>query len=258
MSILTTLAESVSTGRIEVVDLTAPLSADTPVIQLPPQFAQTAPFELEELSRYDDRGPAWYWNNVRTGEHTGTHFDAPNHWVTGQDGDDVASVPVRRLLAPAAVLDFSAQAAADPDFLLEVEHVRQWEALHGPLPEDGWLLYRTGWDARSTSQRDFLNADDTGPHTPGLSPACARWLAQESPVIGLGVETVGTDAGAAHSFDPPFPCHAALMGSGKYGLTQLQNLAALPPTGAVVVVAPLPIVSGSGSPSRVLALVDRG
>ncbi|SDD30023.1 Kynurenine formamidase [Geodermatophilus telluris] len=258
MSILSTLAEALSTGRIEVVDLTAPLSADTPVIQLPPPFAQTARFELEELSRYDDRGPAWYWNNFRTGEHTGTHFDAPNHWVTGRDGDDVASVPARRLLAPAAVLDFSAQAAADPDFLLEVEHVRQWEEQHGPLPEGGWLLYRTGWDARSASQQDFLNADDTGPHTPGVSPACARWIAEESPVLGLGVETVGTDAGAAHSFDPPFPCHAALMGSGRYGLTQLQNLAALPPTGALVLAAPLPIVSGSGSPARVLALVERG
>jgi kynurenine formamidase len=258
MSILSTLAEALTSGRVEVVDLTAPLSADTPVIQLPPQFAQTARFELEELSRYDDRGPAWYWNNIRTGEHTGTHFDAPNHWVTGRDGGDVASVPARRLLAPAAVLDFSAQAAADPDFLLEVEHVRRWEEQHGPLPDGGWLLYRTGWDARSASQQDFLNADDTGPHTPGVSPACARWIAEESPVLGLGVETVGTDAGAAHSFDPPFPCHAALMGSGKYGLTQLQNLAALPPTGAVVLAAPLPIVSGSGSPARVLALVERG
>jgi kynurenine formamidase len=258
MSILPSFAEALLAGRIEVVDLTAPLSSETPVIQLPPQFAQTAPFQLEELSRYDDRGPAWYWNNIRTGEHTGTHFDAPNHWVTGRDGDDVASVPVQRLIAPGVVLDFSAQVAENPDFLLEVEHIRKWEAEHGPLPEGGWLLYRTGWDARSASQAAFINADDTGPHTPGVSPECARWLGEESPLIGLGVETVGTDAGAAHSFDPPFPCHAALMGSGKYGLTQLQNLAQLPPTGALIVAAPLPIVSGSGSPSRVLALVDHG
>ena len=258
MSTLSAFAAALAGGGIEVVDLTAPLSAETPVIALPPQFAQTARFELEELSRYDDRGPAWYWNNFRTGEHTGTHFDAPNHWVTGADGDDVASVPADRLVAPAAVLDFSAEAAADPDFLLEVDHVRAWEAQHGPLPENGWLLYRTGWDVHSASQEAFLNADDTGPHTPGISPACARWLAEEAPVIGLGVETVGTDAGTAHSFDPPFPCHAALMGSGKYGLTQLQNLALLPPTGAVLVTAPLPIVSGSGSPARVLALVERG
>src|SRR3954447_23425607 len=258
MSTLSALADALTDGRIEVVDLTAPLSDSTPIIQLPPPFAQTATFSLEEISRYDERGPAWYWNNVRTGEHTGTHFDAPIHWVTGRDGEDVASVAARKLIGPVAVLDFSEQVAADPDFLLEVDHVREWEKAHGPLPVGGWLLYRTGWDARSASQEEFLNADETGPHTPGISPECARWLAEEAPVIGLGVETVGTDAGAAHSFDPPFPCHAALMGSGKYGLTQLQNLALLPPTGAVLVTAPLPIVSGSGSPARVLALVERG
>ena len=145
--------------------------------------------------------------------------------------------------------------AGDPDFLLEVRHVREWEETHGPLPDGGWLLYRTGWDARSDSQERFLNADASGPHTPGVSPDCARWLAEEAPILGMGVETVGTDAGAAHSFDPPFPCHAALMGSGKYGLTQLQNLAQLPPTGAVLVVAPLPIVvrlrlPGAGAGAR--------
>jgi kynurenine formamidase len=86
--------------------------------------------------------------------------------------------------------------------------------------------------------------------------ACARWVAQESQVIGLGVETVGTDAGAAAGFDPMFPCHTMMHGAGKYGLTQLQNLAELPPTGAVVVAGPLRIVSGSGSPARVLALVE--
>ena len=85
---------------------------------------------------------------------------------------------------------------------------------------------------------------------------CARWLSETS-IIGVGVETVGTDAGMAHSFDPPFPAHAFLLGAGKYGLTQLANLALLPPTGSVLVVAPLPIVGGSGSPARVLALVER-
>ena len=75
--------------------------------------------------------------------------------------------------------------------------------------------------------------------------------------MGVGVETVGTDAGAAHSFDPPFPVHNFVLGAGKYGLTQLANLAQLPPTGAVVIVAPLKLVRGTGSPSRVFALVPR-
>ena len=178
------------------------------------------------------------------------------HWITGRDGLDVAQVPASHLIAPAVVLDFSAEAAADPDFLLEVDHIKKWEGEHGSLPEGGWLLYRTGWDVRSGSQQEFLNANETGPHTPGVSIECARWLAEHAPVIGFGVETVGTDAGTAHSFDPPFPCHASLLGAGKYGLTQLQNLSKLPATGAVVIAGPLPIVTGSGSPCRALALVE--
>jgi kynurenine formamidase len=257
VSALSTLVSALASGDIEVVDLTSPLSSATPILQLPPQFGQTARFELEQISRYDDRGPAWYWNNVRSGEHTGTHFDAPKHWVTGRDKDDVASVPAGRLVAPAAVLDFSAEVAENPDFLLEVDHIRAWEAQHGALPEGGWLLYRTGWDARGDSEQEMLNADDTGPHSPGMSVDCARWLAEEAPVTGIGVETVGTDAGTAHSFEPAFPCHSFLLGNDKYGLTQLRNLHRLPPSGAVVIAGPLPIVTGSGAPARVLALVER-
>ena len=257
MAVLSDLVNALASGSVEVVDLTAPLSRDTPLLVLPEQFGQTARFELEEISRYDDAGPAWYWNNFHTGEHTGTHFDAPIHWVSGKDGLDVASVPAAQLVGPAAVLDFSAQASADPDFLVEIDDVRAWEAQHGALPDGGWLLVRTGWDARAHSQEAFLNADENGPHTPGLSPECARWVAQESPVIGMGVETVGSDAGAAATFDPMFPCHSFMHGAGKYGLTQLRNLDRLPPTGAVVIASPLRIVNGSGSPARVLALVER-
>ena len=257
MSVLSDLTSALASGAVEVVDLTAPLSGQTPVIALPPEFGQTARFELEEISRYDDRGPAWYWNNFRSGEHTGTHLDAPNHWITGREGRDVAGIPVAHLIRPVVVLDFSARCSEDPDFLLEVEDVRGWEQENGPLPDGGWMIYRTGWDARSDSQERFLNADENGPHTPGMSPECARWIGEEAAIIGVGVETVGTDAGAAHSFDPAFPCHSYLMGNGKYGLTQLQNVALLPASGAVLVVGPLPIVTGSGAPARVVALVER-
>ncbi|NMH96675.1 cyclase family protein [Pseudonocardia acidicola] len=256
MSVLQDLLEALRTRCVEVIDLTAPLHSGTPVLRLPEPFANTIPFGLEEISRYDERGPAWYWNDIHTGEHTGTHFDAPVHWVTGKDGQDISQVPPDRLVAPAVVLDFSAESAKNPDFLLEISHVRAWEAEHGSLPDGGWLLYRTGWDARSEDAAQFVNADESGPHTPGISVECARWLAEETSLLGVGVETVGTDAGGAHSFDPPFPCHSFLLGAGKYGLTQLQNLARLPATGAVVIAGPLPIVGGSGSPARVLALVE--
>lgn len=256
MSVLAQLADALRDGSIEVVDLTAPLSSQTPLLELPPQFGQTAQFQLEEISRYDDRGPAWYWNNFRTGEHTGTHFDAPNHWVTGKDLADISSVPVDAFVRPAAVLDVTEQVDADPNFLIEREHVEAWVEEHGPLPVGGWLLCRTGW-SRRTTQQDMINNTETGPTSPGMSADCVRWVAQLSDLVGIGVETVGTDAGAAHGFDPVFPCHDLLMGAGKYGLAQLQNLDRLPAAGAMVLASPLKIVGGSGSPARVLALVER-
>lgn len=255
---LAPLVEALRSGAVEVVDLTQPLSEATPIIQLPPPFANTPGFTLHEISRYDDRGPAWYWNAFEGGEHTGTHLDAPIHWVTGRKLDDVSQIPPARLVGPAVVIDHADEVAKDPDHLLRIEDVEAFEAEHGRLPEGGWLLYRTGWDARADDEDAFLNADQAGPHTPGIAADCARWLAEERPIVGVGVETVGTDAGAAGGFDPPFPCHSYLLGSGKYGLTQLANLARLPATGALLVVAPLKIVRGSGSPTRVFALVPRG
>ncbi len=255
MPLLSDLVDALQSGSARVVDLTQPLSERTPVLVLPEPFANTPGLSRRELSRYDDRGPAWAWNVLEVGEHVGTHFDAPIHWITGRDGEDVASVPPARLVGPAVVIDKSAEAALDPDYLLTVDQVRAFEAEHGALPDGSWLLLRTGWDARAHDQDAFLNVQDGQPHTPGIDAECARWLAQESPVVGVGVETVGTDAGAAGGFDPPFPVHHFLLGAGKYGLTQLANLAELPPVGAVVVVAPLKLAGGTGSPTRALALV---
>jgi kynurenine formamidase len=257
MSVLAELQLALRADVVEVVDLTAPLRDTTPVLRLPDPFANTINFQLEEISRYDERGPRWYWNNIHTGEHTGTHVDAPNHWVSGKDGNDVSQIPLRTLVAPAVVLDVSERVAQDPDFLLQIDDVRKWEAEHGALPDGGWLLYRTGWDVRSNDQADFLNVDDSGSHTPGVAADCARWLAEEAPIAGFGVETVGTDAGRALELDPMFPCHELFLGAGKCGLTQLRNLDRLPATGALLVVSPLPIVGGSGSPARVYALVER-
>ena len=251
MTLVTEVVAALAAGDVRVLDLTQPLSERTPVLQLPPPLANTPGLSRREISRYDDRGPAWAWDVLELGEHVGTHFDAPVHWITGRDGEDVASVPPERLVGPAVVIDKSAEATENPDYLLTVDDVRAFEAEHGDLPDGGWVLLRTGWDARAHDQDAFLN----GGRTPGPDADCARLLAHERPIAGFGVETVGTDAGAAHSFDPAFPVHNFLLGAGKYGITQLANLAALPPTGALIVVAPLKLVKGTGSPARVLALV---
>ncbi len=253
---LTGFVDAIVAGHLRVVDLTTPLSASTPSLVLPPPFANLIDFSLEEVSAYNEPGPFWRHNNIHTGEHIGTHLDAPVHWITGRDGDDVSQIPVQRLIGHAAVLDLTARVADDPDYLLSVDDVQEWESEHRQLGAGDWLLLRTGWESRGGSQKDFLNADDTGPHTPGVTADCAQWLATQRDITGLSIETVGVDAGLAGGFDPAFPVHHFFLGNNKYGITSLRNLGELPPLGAVLIVTPLPIVGGTGSPSRVLAVVE--
>ncbi len=252
---VTALLAALADASATVVDLTQPLSEQTPVIQLPPPFENTPPLARRELSHYDDRGPMWAWSVLEIGEHTGTHFDAPIHWVSGRDGEDVASVPPSKLIGPAVVIDKSAEVANDPGYLLTVDDLLAWEAEHGRVPDGAWLLFRSGWESRAQDGEAFLNVGPDGPVTPGPDAALALWLASERQIAGFGVETVGTDAGAAGGFEPPFPAHHFLLGAGVYGLTQLANLGELPPTGALLVVAPLKLVDGTGSPARALAIV---
>lgn len=256
MNVLATLVAELASGRVRIVDLTQVLSPDFPQIALPPEMGQCQPFRIEEISKYDDRGPGWYWNNFSCGEHTGTHFDAPVHWVSGRDLPNNAthSIPVENFIGPACVIDCSKEAAADPDFLLTPGFILAWEAKHGRIPAKSWVLMRTDWSKRKDPAA-YQNFDETGQHTPGPSPEAVRFLIDERDVIGFGTEAIGTDAGQAHHLRPPYPCHHFMHGAGRYGLQCLTNLDLLPPTGAVVICPPLKIENGSGSPLRVLALV---
>ena len=255
MSSLSALVADLASGRVTVVDLTQPLGPDTPVIGLPPMFAPSPGVSIDVISRYDDKGPAWYWNTIQMGEHTGTHFDAPVHWITGRDlpNNTTDTIPPRQFVGPACVIDVTSDVAANEDYLLDVAALERWESSNGRVPSGAWVLLRTGWSRRSGAA--FLNVRADGPHGPGFDKATAMLLATDRDVLGVGVETIGTDAGLAGTFDPPFPNHNIMHGHGKLGLASLCNLDQLPPTGAIVIAAPLKLVGGSGSPVRALALV---
>ncbi len=253
-AILSAFAAGVHSGSLRVVDLTQTLDSEFPTIQLPPQFGPSAPFRKEVISRYDEQGPAWFWHNISMGEHTGTHFDAPVHWVTGKDlpNNTVDTIEPKRFIGPAVVIDCSGACAANPDFLLEPSHIEAFEAKHGRIAPGSWLLMRTDWSKRKGA--DYANMKADGAHTPGPSTAAVKFMIEERDVIGFGVEPIGTDAGQAHGFTPMYPAHTLLHGAGRYGLQCLCNLDQLPPTGAIVIAAPLKIGGGSGSPLRVLAV----
>ena len=198
-----------------------------------------------------------YRNNFSCSEHTGTHLDAPANWISGRHlpNNTVDTLDVQQLLAPACVIDCSAESARDPDHLLRVEDIAAFESRHGRIPAGAWLLMRTDWSKRGDAVA-YQNCDETGQHTPGPSAEAVRFLVDERNVLGFGSEAIGTDAGQGYHLKPPYPCHSLMHGAGKLGLQCLTNLDLLPPTGALVLTPPLKILKGSGSPLRVLALVE--
>lgn len=254
---LAQFATELASGNIRVVDLTQLLSPRFPALQLPPQFGQVWAFKMERISRYDEAGPGWYWNNFSCGEHTGTHFDAPVHWITGKDhaNNTVDTIEGRNFIAPAVVVDASAKVAGNADWLLTVDFLKAWETRHGRIPKGAWLLLRTDWSKRLSDPAAFVNMQEDGAHTPGPTQEAVEWLIKERDVHGFGVETINTDAGQSYAWPMAYPCHTLMHGANKYGLQCLKNLDQLPSTGAMIVAAPLKIEGGSGSPLRVLALV---
>ncbi len=221
----TDLLQAIANDEVEIVDLTQPLSESTPVIKLPPPFLNTPGLSRNEISHYDERGPAWAWYTLTLGEHVGTHLDAPIHWVTGQDGNDVAAIDAGRLIGPACVIDKTAGNPADPGYLLTSRrHQRMGAASTArSRPTPGCCSARAGAPAPRTKSNSSMLTDE-GPVSPGPDVDASRWLATERDICGFGVETVGIDAGAAGGFDPPFPLHNLLLGAGRLGLTQLANL----------------------------------
>lgn len=258
-SALSGLGAKLLSGEVEVVDCTGVLGPNTPILQLPPDFAKNTPkVEIHKISEYDADGPFFAWNWMVLGEHSGTHFDAPHHWITGKDYSDgfTDTLDVQRLIAPVNVIDCSKESTADPDFLLTADLIKAWEAEHGEIGAGEWVVMRTDWDKRAGDEAAFLNADEAGPHSPGPTPDAIEYLLSKK-VVGWGSQCIGTDAGQAGGMEPPFPAHNLLHRDNCFGLASLANLDKLPAKGAILIAAPLKIERGTGSPIRALALVPK-
>ena len=254
---LQNLLQSIVSEEIKVIDLAQPLNEQTPVIQLPEPFANTGGFKYVQLSNYDESGPGWYWNDFVAGEHVGTHFDAPNHWVTGRENDGVDTMPIKNMIGEACVINLTEQCAVNPDYLLTKDDILAFEQEYGRIPEQAWVILHSGWGKYGQDPDKFFNIGEDGmSHTPGFSAEASQFLVNERSILGVGVETVGTDAGLAGSFDPPFPNHHIMHEANRYGLVQFANVDQLPPRGAIIIATPLKITGGSCSPIRPIALVN--
>src|SRR5262249_40275931 len=182
-------------------------------------------------------------------EHAGTHVDAPAHFVRG--AATVDAIAPADLRAPAVVVDVREAVKKNPDYRVAPADLEAWQRANGPMPERALVVARTGWDARWADEARYRNADARRVvHLPGFPPHALKELPAHHPTfVGVGIDTLSTDAGAS----PDFAAHKLIHGAGKYGVENLANLSALPQRGATIIVAPLKLAAGSGAPARVLA-----
>lgn len=232
-----------------VVDLTYPFDKST-------LYWPNSPggFELKELAYGRTPGNYFYSSySFCAPEHGGTHLDAPIHFAAS--GRTVDQIPVRQLMAPAAVIDISAKTAENPDYRLSVSDIADWEKRYGSIQPGTILLLRTGWGARYPDRKKYFGDDTPGAtdklHFPSYSEDSARFLVGTRHVAALGIDTASIDYGQSKDFI----VHQIAMGAGVPGLENVANLDRVPESGAWVIALPMKIAGGSGGPLRVVAVV---
>ena len=229
-------------GFRDVFDLTHTFSSRIPV------FPAFKPVQIRQKFTREKDG--FFANEVTFDEHTGTHMDAPVHFVAGTPTAD--RLPAERFFAPLAVVSIEARAAKDADAMVTVDDLLAWEKAHGRLPRGAFVAMHAGWDARIGDAARFLNKDAKGTmHAPGFSEQAARFLVADRDIVGAGVDTLSLDKAEAQKF----VAHLAFLGAGKYGVELIANLGRVPAAGATIIVGAPKHEGASGGPARVYAVV---
>lgn len=191
----------------------------------------------------------FYGNNISYWEHTATHMDAPAHFTQG--GAYVDQIPATSLVAPLCVVDIKERTASNPDTMVMIDDLVAWEQRYGRLPDGAAVFMNSGWASRYSDPVAFKNQDAGGTlHFPGFSTEAVQFLLSERNAVGIGVDTLSLDFGAATAFTT----HTTWLGAGKWGLENVANLDSVPPSGATVVVGAPKVATGSGGPTRLIAL----
>ena len=204
------------------------------------------PFKMTRLVDYPQ---GYLLHKFEVGENTGTHVDAPLHFI--ESNRSTAELPLQELIVPAVMIDVKDKVAENVDYQLTAGDVLAWEAEHGTIEAGTLVILNTGWSKRFGSHDDYANQDSNGVmHFPGYRADSAELLVERG-AVGIGIDTLSLDYGRAKSFDT----HLVMLKANKYQIENLTNLDALPPTGATVIVGVLKVRGGSQAQARVIALL---
>lgn len=224
----------------QVVDLSHPMWPEMPF------WPGGVPFQMDRLVDYSD---GYRLHQFHMGENTGTHVDAPSHFIEGNLSID--EIPLNKLIVPAVVIDVQDRVALNADYQLSREDILIWEQVHGKIKKGTLVILNTGWYKRFSDPEKYINMDGNKQmHFPGFSPDAARLLTDRD-VAGIGIDTLSLDYGLSVSFET----HTIMLKDNRYQIENMNNLDLLPATGSVVVVGVLPVKGGSQAQARILGLL---
>ncbi len=235
----------------EIVDLTHPFSGET--IYWPTEDGFRLKVEFEGTT---EKGYYYAANSFCAAEHGGTHIDAPIHFAAGMPTVD--EIELERLVASGIMINVRSSARDDPDYLISIDDVLQWEQRNGPIADGSIVLFQTGWERYYPDRKKYLGTDLRGDaavaelHFPGLSPEAARWLVSHRNLAAVGLDTASIDRGQSATFES----HQILFKAGIPVLENVASLRLLPEKGFQIVALPMKIQGGSGAPLRIIAILD--
>jgi len=228
-----------------IIDLTYSLNEKNPYWPGPGY----APFKMTIIANYKEGGVLS--EAYSTPIHLGTHFDSPSHFVEGKLTVD--RLDAKMLFGEGIVIDIEEKCNDNPDYLLTVQDIKDWESVNGLIPENTIVLLKTGWDKYWDDFDKYKNADEEGTfHFPAFSKESAEFLVNERTIKGVGIDNLSADYGLSKDF----AVHHILNGAGKFIMENLANLDKLPPKGFFLIISPLKIEGASGSQARIFAVIQ--
>lgn len=174
----------------------------------------------------EDKGD-YLVTRLSLGSHSGTHIDAPAHYLRGAATID--QIPLEQLIGPARVIDVTGGSG-----MITAEEIA------GKAPGIQTILLKTPFSGMQTFSPDYRS----------LSPDAAAVLA------GEGVRCIGIDTPSIEQYGGDGSVHRLLLGEGMV-IVELLDLGSVPEGDYYMVALPLPLHDGDGSPARVVLLSGR-
>jgi kynurenine formamidase/glyoxylase-like metal-dependent hydrolase (beta-lactamase superfamily II) len=226
-----------------IQDLTHTLTPDFPFI---PVQGITFPFAIKPIATLEQNGVRA--NQWTIHEHLGTQVDAPNHFAP--DGFPLEKLQVTDLIVPIIVIDISVKCAQDPDAILTVNDLQQWESKHGRIPDNACVMMYSGWEQFLHGDKYLGLKKGNEKHFPGVSLEAIKFLLDERRISGVGVDVISLDPG----YDNEYKGHKLLLSANKWALEAVANLKLIPENGAWLFVGAPKIQGATGSTVRLLAV----